>query len=516
MRRALCAVLLSALAACAHTGFGSDRGAGNVLRIADLANPTSLNPLLAHDQETIGNDLLSVQTLTGLDERNRVVPILLTQVPDKRNGGVSADGTTITYHLRHGVRFADGVEFTSADVGFTYRAIIDKRNPVLTQDTYRRIASLTTPDRYTVVVRLKKPWNAAVRDLFAQSDFAFGILPAHAFKSTVVAGADWENRAFGTGPFRVTEWRRGDRIVLEPNPYFSPKPRVGRIELRMIPNYNTGFIALRTHDVDVATLRSVQLVQAAEHTPGITILRTPLNDTEFLDLQTQASPTNRYEVRRAIAYALNMGSLMKVVGGMYPQAGSFLPPVMADMFDGSIRPYPHDPLVARGLNGNRHIGLTIIIQAENEVARRIASVVQQQLNEAGFDAQIKPVSTALFNAPEGPERNGRFAISVGAWLGGSDPEQSVVFTCDRANVNGDNISRFCDPQFDAAYADQATAQDPARRHRDFITMQRILHDRIPTIPLYYETWFDGVNEHVHGFARNMLEYPVAPERWSKD
>ena len=169
------------LASCAP--FPSHGGDAHVLRIADLADPSSLDPLLAHDQDTIGYDLLVCQTLIGMDRRNRLIPVLVTQIPSRSNGGISRDGKTIAYRLRKRVRFADGVELTSADVAFTYRAIFDSRNPVLSQDAYRRIASLETPDRYTVIVRLKQPWNAAVSDLFAQSDFAFGILPAHAFSS---------------------------------------------------------------------------------------------------------------------------------------------------------------------------------------------------------------------------------------------------------------------------------------------------------------------------------------------
>ncbi len=77
--RAIVFLLVSiVLASCTGAGFSSGPHEAHVLRIADLANPDSLNPLLAHDQETIGYDLLFVQTLIGLDEHNRLVPLLLT------------------------------------------------------------------------------------------------------------------------------------------------------------------------------------------------------------------------------------------------------------------------------------------------------------------------------------------------------------------------------------------------------------------------------------------------------
>ena len=68
--------------------------------------------------------------------------------------------------------------------------------------------------------------------------------------------APWEEHAFGSGPFRVTQWRRGDRLILEPNPYFSPRPKLTRIEFLMIPNLNSVVIALRSGEVDLARVAS--------------------------------------------------------------------------------------------------------------------------------------------------------------------------------------------------------------------------------------------------------------------
>lgn len=505
-------ILLSVLTACSASNRDVVHKA-HVLRVADLADPSSLDPLLAHDQETIGNDLLTVQTLIGLDAHNHTVPVLVNRIPSRANGDISADGKRIIYHLRRGVRFADGVELTSADVAFTYRAILDSRNNVLSQDAYRRIASLKTPDRYTVTVTLKRPWNAAVSDLFAQSDFAFGILPSHAFASTQLAHAAWEQHPFGTGPFEVQQWRRGDRIVLVPNPYFSPKPKLDRLELVMIPDANTAFVALRTHDVDVAPLLTAESVREARGVPGIRILRTLENGTEWISLQTARGPARDRRIRLAIAHALDMAAIRKSFSGIYPQAGSFLPPVMQPWYDASIAPYLHDLQRARTLLRGQNFDAVIVIAAEDPLYARIATAMQQQLAAAGIRASIKKYPAALFNAPDGPVRNERFTLAIDGWLGGADPEQSIVFTCAQADVNGDNISRYCNPQFEALFTDQAVTRDPSRRRADFNGMQQLVHDDLPVIPLYYLTWFDGVDAHVRGFTRNMLQYPVSPQTW---
>jgi peptide/nickel transport system substrate-binding protein len=461
-----------------------------------------------------------VQTLVGLSADNRLVPILTTRVPSRANGDLASDGRTIVYHLRRGVRFADGRPLTSADVAFTYRAILDPRNPVLSQDAYRRVASLGTPDPHTVVVRLRAPWNAAVRELFAESDFAFGILPAHAFASTALQHAPWEEHAFGTGPFRVTQWRRGERVVLEPNPYFSPRPKLARIELRMIPDPNAVLVALRTHEVDLADVLANAVPEAASIS-GSRILSTTLNGMDSLALQTAAAPTDDIRVRRAIADALDVPVIERPSHGLYPRAAAFLPPVFA-WSDAGLAPIAHDDLKAAALLDAAGWHLERGVRMKNGVPLELTFVTyvpghgvieQDQLAAAGIRMTIKRFPRTTFFAPDGPLRTGRFNIADGDWIGGADPEQSVVFACSQIGVDGNNVSRFCDRRFDAAFADQAVAPDQGRRARDFTIMQQIVYDRLPIVPLDILVSFDAVNRRVTGFARNMLAFPVAAETW---
>lgn len=500
------------LSGCNGTNLRTPAGPHGVLRIADIVDPPSLNPLLAHDQATIGYDLLMCQTLIGLDGSNRLVPVLVTRIPSRANGDISPDGKRITYHLRPGIRFADGTPLTSADVAFTYRAILDPHNNVLSVDAYQRIASLRTPDTYTVVIMLKAPWNAAVTRLFAQSDFAFGILPAHAFSGTRLERAAWEQHPFGSGPFRVVQWQRGDRIVLDANPYFRPRPNLTQIVLRIIPDANTAFNALRTHEVDIAPLYPEMLAEA-RRLRDITVQQTPENATFWLTLQTSRPPAGDLRIRHAVAFALDLKTIADVYRHEYPEAAAFVPPVLR-WHDGALTPYSHDLRKARELAGTRGTDMLLVTASETRLFNRIATVVQQQLSQAGMHVSIKQFPTALFNAPEGPIRNARFTLSIDGWIGGADPEQSVVFLCDQANGNGSNISRYCNPRFEALFRDQERTASTAQRERDFVEMQRMIHDDVPVIPLYYETYFDGVSTRVNGFMRNMLRFPVAPETWS--
>ena len=506
----------ASLAACR----GSGREA-HVLTIADNVDPSSLNPLLAHDQDTIGYDLLVTQTLVGLSAHNQLVPVLVTRVPSESNGDISRDGRRIVYHLRHGVRFADGRELTAADVAFTFRAILDPRNPVESVDAYRRVTSLTTPDRYTVVLRLQRRWNAAVAELFAQADFAFGVLPAHAFSLTDVTRAAWNLRPFGTGPFRVAQWERADRIVLEPNTYYRPAPRLRRIVFKLIPSTESSLTALRAGEVDVAEIDPAQ-VPDARRVSGARLLVTPINGIYVLLMQTTASPTNDAHVRRAIAAAIDREALARAAFGVLTPADSFLPPVFA--WHVAANPPAGEAIVTRELRdagwqrqgaywskAGRPLSVTIALAPER--GTWIEVIEQAQLRRAGIDAELKPYPTALFNAPAGPLRGGAFTLAAAQWIGAADPEQSVIFACSQRGRDGNNSMNYCSRGFDAYFEDQATAADPARRLRDFAAMQRIVRDDAPVLPLAFESRVDVVRDRVRGFQRNMLMYPLNAERW---
>lgn len=519
-------VLLVLAAGCTRSGGTVPPGPPHVLRIAYAGDPASLVPLVAIDQEIIALDTLFCQPLIGLDARNRQVPLLVTAIPSRQNGGISQDGTRITYHLRRGVRFADGVELTSADVAFTYRAIFDPRNRATSVEPYRRIASLQTPDPYTVVVRLRKPWNAAVAVLFAEADYVYGILPKHAFADTKVVGTPWENAPFGTGAFRVKEWLRGDRIVLVRNAYYRPRPKLEQIVLQIVSNLNSNFVTLRSGSADVGTLTADNVEQAAR-IPSLRVMRVPENATGYLYLQTRAAPTSDVRVRRAIAAALDYGALADAWRHEYPAATSFLPPPIVTWESVSIPAYRHDPAAAgrdleaagwrldNGIRTRDGAPLTALIasNSENPINVRIATIVQEQLAAAGFRTEIKTDPSRTWFSPEGLLRNGKATIMSETWVGGGDPEQSLNLRCVQA-VKGDaNHSFYCSPRFERLFDDQAQTPSRRQRERDLDAMQVLVHDDVPVIPLYYEERLLGVSRRVTGYALNMLWIPVDPETW---
>jgi ABC-type transport system substrate-binding protein len=251
---------------------------------------------------------------------------------------------------------------------------------------------------------------------------------------------------------------------------------------------------------------------------------TPINGMDYLALQTTAPPTDDPRVRRAIRDALDLVVIEKAFHRLNPPGGAFLPPVLP-WHDASLASISqNDAAAASELSaaGWREEGagrtkagapLDVLIVSPSGVSSEFATIVQRELSAVGMRATIKTFPAAEFNGPDGPLRTGRFNIASQGWIGGGDPEQSVTFACSQIGPDGNNISRYCDRRFEAAFEDQAVTPDQRRRASDFRTMQRIVYRDLPAIPLDYLRYFDAVNVRVTGFARNMLGFPINAPDW---
>ncbi|HYL27138.1 MAG TPA: peptide ABC transporter substrate-binding protein [Candidatus Nitrosotalea sp.] len=522
------ALALAVAAGCSRATPSGGWGSPHVMTIARSNDPSTLNPLFAFAETDIDLAQLYAEPLVGLGSQNEPIPMVAKRVPTVANRDVSRDGRTVTYHLRENVRFSDGVPLTSKDVAFTYRAILDPRNPVAESQPYREIAALDTPDPHTVVLRLRRPWAGAVAALFATTDWIFGILPAHAFTSTDIAHAAWNDRPFGSGPFRVVRWRRGDEIDFEPNPYAWRKPRLRRLVVKIVPDRNTELLLLQTHAVDVAEIiNNVQAV-ALRTSASVRLVRTEKNRTAFVAFQTRRFPTDDARVRRGLMEAIDNAQIVrKVYYGLWPVATTEIPTVLW-AHDASVRPYSYSPaqaardLEAAGwrLEGGRRVkngsALTVDVAYANYRAedRSAATVVQENLARLGVEATVRGYpSTVYFSVPDGVYYGGRFNLAVVGWYGGMDPEQSEYMTCDRLAPNGPNTFRWCDAQYDRLFALQSQQLERQARHAVFSSLQKRVAQAALFVPLIYQGDYSAINPAVRGWHPTMTFEFCNSDEW---
>ncbi len=504
------------------------------LRLGMTTEPGSLSPLFALDDYTNLVDRLAFDVLLTIDQDGRtLVPRLAQTVPSLRNGGISRDGLTLTYHLRRNVKWHDGVPFTSKDVAFSYRAIMNPANNVPNRHGYDQIASVATPDRYTVVFHMKRPYAPALTTLFADNEPS-PILPEHLLgKYADLNQVDFNQHPIGTGPFKVLRWTHGQSIELEANDdYYLGRPKLRHVSVRFVPDENTAVNQLRTHELDVFAEMSVNAYGQAKSVPGVTVALTNLHGASNVLINTTRPELRDVRVRRAIAAALDKAAITKNFAyGAGAVASEDLPAFMW-AYDPGARSPAYDPSAARALlrsagwnpgpsgivtKGGRPLSLTFAYAQNNIAARLIAIQIQSYLHAVGIDAQLKGYTTQLMfgaYAAGGVYQAGHFDLAWYTMTLGADPDSSGRFTCGAIPPHGQNYSRYCNPEMDAAQAAGLTTFDRALRKRAYARSQQLLARDVPVVFVYWPRNIAAYDSRLHGFAPNPVVPTWNAHEWS--
>jgi len=284
-----------------------------VLRIATSLSPNTLNPILSTQQVEAMVQAFSLDPLIATDEKGNDVPILAASVPTLENGGISRDGLTITYRLRRNVRWQDGAPFTSRDVAFTFRAIMNPATAVATRHGWDQIARVDTPDAYTAVFRLKQPFAPAVHTFFAHSDAPYYVMPAHLLdRYHDLNRVPFNSKPVGTGPFKLVRWLRGDRIEYVANDdYFLGRPKLRKIIVHLVPDENTISSEMQAHEIDWFSAATPRMYPQLKAIQGIDIRLVPMNANDAIIFNTKRPPFDNPNVRRAVGLAIDKPLLVR-------------------------------------------------------------------------------------------------------------------------------------------------------------------------------------------------------------
>ncbi len=210
------------------------RGASGVLKLLYWQAPTIVNPHLAAGTKDVHAARVCLEPLLSADAAGTFTPVLAAEVPSRANGGLSADGRSVTYKLKQGIKWADGRPFTADDVVFTFQFVINRETGSTTYASYDNIEKVEALTPYTAKITFKTPTPAWYLPFVGSNG---QILPKHAFES--YAGASARNapfnlKAFGTGPYKVESFRPGDLVIYSINDnYREPnKPAFQQVQIK--------------------------------------------------------------------------------------------------------------------------------------------------------------------------------------------------------------------------------------------------------------------------------------------
>jgi peptide/nickel transport system substrate-binding protein len=496
-----------------------------VLRIAIQSDVKNLNPLLNSNTTDGFIANLLFEPLLAADARGNPVPMLATGVPSVENGGISRDGLAVTYHLRRNAKWTDGQSVTSKDVKWSWQAIMNPNNNVVSRHGYDYVKSIDTPDDYTVVVHLKQKFSPFVNTFFAMSDQPFPVAPAHVLaKYPDINQVPFDSAPnVSDGPFRFVEWAHGDHITLERNDaFFMGKPGLSRIEIRIIPDENTSVNLMKTHGIDFMFQASPETYPALKPVPDIKLAFVNVNGYERAQINTSRPYLRDPNVRLAIAYAIDKKQLVDTLTyGQMTEATEDIPDWLW-AFNPHVRSYPHDVAMSRrllrgagwtpgpdGIMRKNGQALELVLVTNNSnVTRRQASVeLQAMLREAGIGVEIKSFPGEVLFAPAGMGgilQLGKFDLSVNGWYAGIDPDNSAQYMCQNVPPGGYNYSRFCNPQMQAAEVAALTHYERAERTVAYYETQELLARYNPEIFFWWRRQMEPISVDFKGFDPNPV------------
>lgn len=497
---------------------------GDAIVTGSIGEPSNLIPILASDGASHDIANLVHNGLVRYDKNLKLEGDLA------ESWEVAPDGLTITFHLRKGVKWHDGHEFTSHDVMYTYRVTIDPKTPTAYAEDFKQVKSAEAPDPYTFRVTYAKPFAPAL------SSWGFWMLPAHLLEGKDITKSPLSRHPVGTGPYRFKEWVAGQKLVLEANPdYYEGRPYIEHYIYRIIPDSSTMYMELKAGNLDMMGLSPVQY-QRQTNTPEFAArfnkYRYPAFQYVYLGYNLRNPLFDDKRVRQALTSAINKDEIIHgVLLGMGQVAhGPYKPGTWAS--NSHIKDFDYNPAKARRLlaeagwkelNNNgvlvkdgKPFQFTVITNQGNAERLKAAQIIQRRLKNVGIEMKIRVLEWASFLSNFIDKRN--FDAVVLGWSIGQDPDIFDVWHSSKTGPKELNFIGFKNKEVDRLIEEGRSTFDMEKRKRCYFRIQDILAEEQPYTFLYVpdalpvvSARFRGIEPAPAGISYNFIKWYVPKE-----
>ena len=511
---------------------------GGTLTVAQRAEPKTLNPVLALDapsREVIGRMQADLITI------DRISQATTPSLAESWNS--SPDGLHYTVQLRRDLRFSDGQPFDADDVVFTFRVYLDEKlrapqRDLLVINNAPIVCRKTGP--LTVAFDFPAPYAAAER-IFD----SVAILPRHLLEKNYqegTLGQSWAlntdpSRIAGLGPFRLKEYRPGERLVLERNPYYwkKPLPYLDQIQFVFAGDQNAQLARLMSGDADLVNRVGARAV-AALRSHGLVVHDAgPSLEYNFLvfnlDPDGDATPGKSWfqqlAFRQAVSAAIDRQGIVRLVyqGLGVPLWGHVTPGNRRWM--ASSLPHPERSterarqlLAGAGFRwgsegrlldaSGRRVEFTILVASSNEERIQMATIIQDDLKQLGMAVQVAPLE--FRSLADRVLTTHRFDAAVmGLGGGDADPNAEMNVWLSGGAMHLWHPSQrqpgtAWEAEIDRLMREQAAELNGDRRKRLYDRVQAIEQEQLPIICLASPHVLVAARDRVRNLRPSALDH----------
>ena len=480
--RHLVRLLLIALA-LSPLAYPAASSAQQNLVLQSAAEPPGLDLTATPASATAGVVFYNVQeALVKVDRHGKLVPWLAEKWH-------TSDNKNYTFFLKRGVRFHNGRELRAADVKFVFDRAMnpETKHPAVKQ--YEVIGDIIVKDDYTITFALK---TTNANFLLTMARQGSVIYPREAVDTL-------KSEPIGTGPYKIGEWVRGDRIVLVKNPdyYVKGLPKLDRVTFRFIPDPNAALAALKAGDVDAALFGL-----GPEHIPDLqkdprfqVIIGETTNDV-IMSMNNSKKPFTDVRVRRAVTYGINKPEVVKgAMFGFGRVLGTNVDPLNPYFVD-MAGAMPYEPAKAKKLLAEAGYpnGFEAVLKLAPQYyyTVRTGEVLVDQLQKVGVKIKIEQ-------------------IEWGQWLSrvwkDADYDLTIIGHAEAWDIanyaNPKYYFRYDSADFQKLFQDSEVTVDDKARRELYVKMQKKLVEDAPVVWLYIHPRLAVTKKGLQGFWKDL-------------
>ena len=505
------------------------RGGGGALKCLWWQGATLLNPHFAVGTKDQEGSRIFYEPLGAWDPDGNMIPMLAAEVPSVQNGGLARDGRSVTWKLKKGVQWHDGVPFTADDVVFTWEYAADPATSTVSIGTYKDI-KVVKLDSHTVRVDFPKP-TPFWADPFCSTRGM--IIPKHLFepyKGAKSRDAPANLKPVGTGPYKFVDFKPGDMVRGAINTaYHEPnRPFFDSIEMKGGGDaVSAARAVLQTGEFDYAWNVQVEdeiLLRLedsgkgrTEITPGANIEHIQINNTDpwtEVDGERSSAKTKHPlfsdpAVRRALNMLVDRGSVEKHIYGRTGVATAnflnnperfrsrntkweFNVDKANQLLDGAGWKRGADGI--RVKDGKK---LKLVFQTSvNQPRQKTQAIIKQACQKAGIDLELKAVTASVYFSSDvaNPDTYSKFYCDIQMYtttMTQPDPEVfmdqfvSWQIAGKENKWQHRNYTRWRNDEYDKAWRAAESELDPVKRAALFIRMNDLLIENLAVIPVVY-------------------------------
>jgi len=517
------------------------RGGGGSLKLLWWQSPTLLNPHFAVGTKDQDGSRIFYEPLAAWDADGDLKAVLASEIPSRANGGLAADGLSVTWKVKRNVKWHDGKPFTADDLVFNWEYASDPETAAVTIGSYRDV-KVRKVDDYTVVVRFAKPtpfWAEAFVGTRGM------LIPKHLFadyKGAKSREAPANLKPVGTGPYRFVDFKPGDLVKGELNPdyHVANQPFFDTVEMKGGGDaVSAARAVLQTGEYDYAWNMQVEdeilerLEKGGKGRIAITqsgnIEHIQLNSTdpwtevdgERSSIKTKHPLLSDPAVRQALGMLIDRKAVEDHIYGRTGVATAnflnnperFRSKTMKWEFniDRAIKlledaGWKKGPDGIRVKDGKK---LKLVYQTSiNTPRQKNQAIVKQACQKAGIDVDLKSVVASVFFSSDAanPDTYPHFYSDLQMYTTGMaqpDPElfmnqfTSWEIASKENKWQGRNITRWQNADYDSTFRAAEGELDPVKRAALFIHLNDLVCGDQVVIPVVYRPRIVAISNQLH-------------------